>query len=217
MKVTYRFSIPFTLLTFAGCQIMDPYTGESKTSNATKFGLGAAIVCGLIGARDSSKRARNAAAGCGAIGAGVGAYMDQQEKELRDQLVNTGVQVERDGDNLRLVMPNNITFETDRFDLKDSFGDVLDSVILVLNKYPDTNLAIVGHTDSTGAASYNMELSQKRASSVATYLLSRQVDASRISSSGAGESSPVADNQTSEGRALNRRVELSIVPFEVNG
>ena len=198
-----------------GCQVMDPYTGESKTSNATKFGLGAALVCGLIGARDSSKRARNAAAGCGAIGAGVGAYMDHQEKILRDQLVNTGVQVQRDGDNIRLIMPNNITFGTDRFDLKPSFQEVLDSVVLVLNKYPDTNLAVIGHTDSTGAASYNMDLSQKRANSVASYLISQQVDSARLSSNGAGETQPVASNDTNEGRALNRRVELSIIPKQV--
>ena len=215
MKMMNRLTLLLTMFIFAGCQVMDPYTGESKTSNATKFGLGAALVCGLIGARDSSKRARNAAAGCGAIGAGVGAYMDHQEKILRDQLVNTGVQVQRDGDNIRLIMPNNITFGTDRFDLKPSFQEVLDSVVLVLNKYPDTNLAVIGHTDSTGAASYNMDLSQKRANSVASYLISQQVDSARLSSNGAGETQPVASNDTNEGRALNRRVELSIIPKQV--
>ena len=215
MKLTYRLAILSTLVILTGCQTLDPYTGDSQTSKATKYGIGAAIVCGLIGAGESSKRARNAAAGCGAIGAGVGAYMDNQEIELRDQLVNSGVQVQRDGDNIRLIMPNNITFGTDRYDLRDSFTEVLNSVVLVLNKYPDTTLAIVGHTDSTGAASYNMELSQKRATSVASHLLSRQVEASRISSSGAGESQPIADNQTTQGRALNRRVELSIVPKQV--
>ena len=215
MKLMTRLTVLLTLLVFSGCQVMDPYTGESKTSNATKFGLGAALVCGLIGARDSSKRARNAAAGCGAIGVGVGAYMDHQEKILRDELVNTGVQVERDGDNIRLIMPNNITFGTDRYDLKDSFAQVLNSVVLVLNKYPDTTLAVVGHTDSTGADSYNMELSQRRASTVASYLISQQVDSSRISTRGAGETQPVASNDSDEGRALNRRVELSIVPKQV--
>ena len=215
MKLMTRLTVLLTLLIFSGCQVMDPYTGESKTSNATKFGLGAALVCGLIGARDSGKRARNAAAGCGAIGAGVGAYMDHQEKILRDELVNTGVQVERDGDNIRLIMPNNITFGTDRYDLKDSFAQVLNSVVLVLNKYPDTTLAVVGHTDSTGADSYNMELSQRRAGTVASYLISQQVDSSRISTRGAGETQPVASNDTTEGRAQNRRVELSIVPKQV--
>ena len=82
---------------------MDPYTGESKTSRATTYGLGAAIVCGLIGAGESGKRARNAAAGCGAIGAGIGIYMDTQENELRKQLVDSGVQVQREGDNIRLM------------------------------------------------------------------------------------------------------------------
>lgn len=215
MKLITRLTLLLTLFVFSGCQVMDPYTGESKTSNATKFGLGAALVCGLIGSRDSGKHARNAAAGCGAIGVGVGAYMDHQEKILRDELVNTGVQVQRDGDNIRLIMPNNITFGTDRYDLKDSFAEVLNSVVLVLNKYPDTNLAVVGHTDSTGADSYNMELSQRRASTVASFLISQQVDSSRISTRGAGETQPVASNDTNEGRAQNRRVELSIVPKQV--
>ncbi len=215
MKLLTRMTVFLSLIILSGCQVMDPYTGESKTSNATKIGIGAALVCGLIGARDSGKRARNAAAGCGAIGAGVGAYMDHQEKLLRDQLVNTGVQVQRDGDNIRLIMPNNITFETDRYDLKSSFQEVLNSVVLVLNKYPDTNLAVIGHTDSTGADSYNMELSQRRASSVASYLMSQQVDSARLSTRGAGETQPVASNDTKEGRALNRRVELSIVPKQV--
>lgn len=215
MKLITRLTLLLTLFVFSGCQVMDPYTGESKTSNATKFGLGAALVCGLIGSRDSGKHARNAAAGCGAIGVGVGAYMDHQEKILRDELVNTGVQVQRDGDNIRLIMPNNITFGTDRYDLKDSFAEVLNSVVLVLNKYPDTNLAVVGHTDSTGADSYNMELSQRRASTVASFLMSQQVDSSRISTRGAGETQPVASNDTNEGRAQNRRVELSIVPKQV--
>lgn len=215
MKYIKHSIVLFTLFIFSGCQVMDPYTGESKTSKATKYGLGAAIICGLIGAGESGKRARNAAAGCGAIGVGVGAYMDHQEKLLRDQLVGTGVQVQREGDNLRLIMPHNITFETDQFNLKPSFTEVLDSVVLVLNKYPDTRLAVIGHTDSVGAASYNMELSRKRANSVAEFLLRRQVEPSRISTSGAGESQPVATNVNEAGRAQNRRVELSIVPIQV--
>jgi outer membrane protein OmpA-like peptidoglycan-associated protein len=174
--------------------------------------LGAAIICGLIGAGESGKRARNAAAGCGAIGAGIGAYMDHQEKILREQLVGTGVQVAREGDNIRLIMPNNITFATDRYDLKPSFADTLDSVILVLNKYPDTRLAVVGHTDSVGAVSYNQTLSEKRARAVADYLMSRQVEPSRITTAGAGETQPIASNVDEAGRAQNRRVELSIIP-----
>ena len=214
MKKTHVYIIA-ACLGLSGCQVMDPYTGESRTSNATKFGLGAALVCGLIGSRQSGQRARNAAAGCGAIGAGVGAYMDHQEQLLREQLVNSGVQVERDGDNIRLVMPNNITFETDRHDLKNSFTQTLDSVVLVLNKYVDTSLVVEGHTDSTGAAEYNLELSKKRANAVANYLVAQNMDPVRVAVTGMGESRPVASNAEPSGRALNRRVELRIAPKQI--
>ena len=213
MKVFSKLLVAAVCVSLSACQVLDPYTGESKTSNATKYGLGAAFVCGLIGSTKSGKRARNAAAGCGAIGASVGLYMDTQENELRKQLVGTGVQVQREGDKIHLVMPNKITFDTDRSDLRTSFSEVLDSIILVLNQYPDTRLNIVGHTDSTGSDSYNMTLSNKRANAVALYLVGQNVASNRVSSSGAGESSPVASNSTEAGRSLNRRVELSISPL----
>jgi len=217
MNLTSRLLILLTCITLSACQVLDPYTGESKTSKATTYGIGAAIVCGLIGAGKSGKRARNAAAGCGAIGASVGAYMDHQENELREQLVGTGVQVKREGHNIRLIMPNNITFDTDRSDLRASFLEVLGSIVKVLNHYPDTMLNIVGHTDSTGSDAYNMTLSNKRANAVSQHLISRNVAPSRVSAMGAGERYPVASNQTAEGRALNRRVELSIAPMNIGG
>jgi len=138
--------------------------------------------------------------------------MDTQENELRKQLVNTGIQVQRDGDNVRLIMPNNITFDTDRSDLRASFTEVLNSIILVLNHYPDTTLNIVGHTDSVGSDAYNLTLSNNRANAVAQYLVSQNVAPSRVTSRGAGEKYPVASNDSESGRSLNRRVELSIAP-----
>ena len=122
-------------LSLSACQVLDPYTGESSTSKAVTYGIGAALVCGLIGATKSCWRARNAAAGCGAIGASVGLYRDTQENELRKQLMNTGVQVKREGDRIRLIMPNNIIFDTARSDLQASFMEVLNSIIIVLNQY----------------------------------------------------------------------------------
>ena len=95
----------------------NPYTGEQQASKAATYGLGAAAVCGLVGAMDSREKARNAALGCGLVGAGVGAYMDVQEAKLREQLQGTGVQVVREGDNIRLIMPGNITFATDSYQL----------------------------------------------------------------------------------------------------
>jgi outer membrane protein OmpA-like peptidoglycan-associated protein len=195
----------------AGCTT-NPYTGEQQVSKAATYGAGAAAVCGLVGAIDSSQHARNAALGCGIVGAGVGAYMDVQEAKLREQLQGTGVSVVRDGDNIRLVMPGNITFQTDSYNLRGDFYPVLNSVGQVLAKYADTTIRVTGHTDNTGSRQYNQTLSERRASSVADYLVTRQVDRTRMLVQGMSFDQPIADNGTAEGRAQNRRVELYILP-----
>ena len=194
----------------SACQSIDPYTRESKTNNATKgAGIGA-LVCGLIGATKNSKNARNAAAACGVIGAGIGAYMDSQEAELREQLETTGVMVERNGDDINLIMPGNITFATNKSVIQDGFYEVLDSVALVLANYRDTQIEVEGHTDSTGSISHNLKLSEQRAISVSDYLISKGVGQNRIIHLGKGPMQPIADNQSAEGRAQNRRVEIRI-------
>lgn len=190
----------------------NPYTGEQEASKAAKYGGGAAVACGLIGAIDSGKHARNAALGCGLVGAGVGAYMDVQEKKLREELQGTGVSVAREGDNIRLIMPGNITFETDSYNLRGDFYPVLNSVGTVLAKYHDTTLRVTGHTDNTGSKQYNQTLSEKRARSVADYLTTREVSPTRQLVQGMAFNQPIADNGTSAGRAQNRRVELYILP-----
>ena len=199
-----------------GCTIIDPYTGEEKTSNTVKYGAIGAITCGLIGATRDSKSARNAALGCGAIGAGIGAYMDSQEKELREELAGTGVGVQRDGDQIHLIMPGDITFQTDRYAIDSDFYPVLDSVAKVLYKFRDTNLEVAGFTDSVGSDSYNQQLSEKRAQSVASYLRQREIPDNRLRVVGYGERYPVAPNETEAGRAKNRRVELTITPDPKN-
>lgn len=204
-------------LSVSGCTVLDPYTGEEKTSKAVKYGAIGAVVCGIIGSTRNSNSARNAALGCGAIGAGVGAYMDHQEKELREELAGTGVGVQRDGDQINLIMPGDITFATDRFDINGDFYPVLTSVSKVLFKFKDTNLEVAGFTDSTGSDAYNQELSQKRASSVASYLRSKQVESGRLKSVGLGEAHPIASNDSDAGRARNRRVELTIIPVQPAG
>lgn len=193
----------------------NPYTGEQQASKAATYGAGAAAVCGLIGSMDSSKKARNAALGCGIVGAGVGAYMDVQEAKLREQLQGTGVQVVREGDNIRLIMPGNITFASDSYHLRPDFYPVLDSVGLVLSKYADTTMRVTGHTDNTGSRQHNQTLSERRARSVADYLISRDIAHSRMYVQGVGFDQPIADNNTADGRAVNRRVELYILPKAV--
>ena len=195
----------------SACTI-NPYTGEQQASKAATYGAGAAAVCGLVGAMDSREKARNAALGCGIVGAGIGAYMDVQEAKLREQLQGTGVQVVREGDNIRLIMPGNITFQSDSYQLRSNFYDVLNSVGVVLAKYADTTIRVSGHTDSTGSSQYNQTLSEKRAASVADYLATRDVLRSRMYVQGVGFDQPIADNDTAEGRAMNRRVELYILP-----
>ena len=205
----------------SGCETFDPYTGEEKVSNTAKgAGIGAGIgaVLAYVANKDESSKERKKrmlqAAGIGAIaGGGVGYYMDTQEAKLRKQLRGTGVSVERAGDNINLIMPGNITFVSNGHDLNADFYEIMDSVILVLQEFEKTVIVVAGHTDSVGSNEYNQALSQRRANSVAQYLLSKDVAGARIETVGFGEDAPVADNTIAEGRSLNRRVELSLLPI----
>ncbi len=211
MQNTFKITAIAGSLLLTACTV-NPYTGEQQASKAATYGAGAAAVCGLIGSIDSSKHARNAALGCGLVGAGVGAYMDVQEVRLREELRGTGVSVSREGDNIRLIMPGNITFETDSYNLRGDVYPVLNSVGKVLAKYNDTTLRVTGHTDNTGSKAYNQTLSERRARSVADYLATQGVSSSRAFSEGRSFDQPIASNATASGRAQNRRVELYILP-----
>ena len=202
-------------LFLGACTTIDPYTRDEKTSNAVKgAGIGAlsGAVIGVI-AGDNRKSAL-IGAGVGALaGGGIGYYMDVQEAKLRQELEATGVSVTRYGDSIILNMPGNITFKTDSSDISADFYRVLGSVAKVLNEYEKTYVDIYGHTDSVGQASYNMTLSQRRADSVSRYLQSREVLPQRIITKGVGEDHPVASNDTAQGRAQNRRVEIKLTPI----
>ena len=139
--------------------------------------------------------------------------MDQQEAKLRAELQGSGVSVYRDGNNITLNMPGNVTFATGSSDLSAEFFDVLASVSKVLDEFDQTVIEVAGHTDSTGSESYNQGLSERRAVSVAQYLDSHGIDDERLLTIGAGEQRPVADNDSSAGRQANRRVELTMVPI----
>jgi outer membrane protein OmpA-like peptidoglycan-associated protein len=207
-------------MTASGCKTMDAYTGEQKTSSATKggaIGAGIGALIGYVSARDKSSRARRKAmligAGVGGLsGAAVGNYMDKQESELRNQLEGTGVSVTRNGDELILNMPGNITFDTGKSNLKPQFYDVLDSVVLVLKKFDKTLIEVAGHTDSVGSKAFNQKLSYYRATSVGNYLMDKGIDFDRVMTVGRGEDRPIASNKTAAGRQLNRRVELTLIP-----
>jgi outer membrane protein OmpA-like peptidoglycan-associated protein len=210
-----------SIIALSGCETFDAYTGESKTSNTAKgAGIGASIGLALayVQNRDKSssdrKKAMLKGAGIGAIaGGGVGYYMDSQEAKLRKQLRSTGVSVERDGDNINLIMPGNITFESGGSNLSNSFYAVMDSVVLVVQEFDKTIIVTAGHTDSKGSDSYNQLLSERRATTVSGYLRHKGVVEARLETIGFGETQPLADNATAEGRALNRRVEISLFPI----
>lgn len=190
----------------------DPYTGESKVAKtAWGTGIGAAAGAGIGALIGGEKGALIGAGIGGATGAATGGYMDIQASKLRQKLTGTGVQVARDGDNIRLIMPNSITFNTNESVIKTSANNVLDSVALVAKEYDKTRLQIVGYTDSTGNDKINQPLSERRAAAVANYLALRGVQGSRISSYGAGDANPIASNATADGKAQNRRVEITLI------
>ncbi|UOP07803.1 OmpA family protein [Alysiella crassa] len=214
MKMFQKMTLVATVaaLGLSGC-VTNANTGERQVSKTAAYGVGAAVTCGIIGAiTHGSKGARNSAAACGAVGAGVGGYMDYQEAKLREQLQGTGVDIQRDGNQIKLTMPENVTFATGRYDLSEHAQTSLNGAAQTLAKYNETTIRIIGHTDSTGNDGINIPLSQNRATAVAQYLVSKGVAANRISTSGRGASSPIATNTTPEGRALNRRVEILIDP-----
>jgi outer membrane protein OmpA-like peptidoglycan-associated protein len=207
------------ILPLAAC-VTDPETGKKTISKAAIGGLGGAVGGYLLGDLIGGKRDRTEkilGAGIGAVaGAGVGYYMDEQEKKLREQTAGTGVDVIREGDNLVLDMPSGITFGVDSSTVQPSFQATLDKVASTLTQYEKTYVDVMGHTDSTGSDAYNQALSERRASAVAGYLTSRGVQSARLATKGYGESQPKASNLDEAGRAANRRVEIRVVPVTTN-
>ncbi|MCU6665327.1 MAG: OmpA family lipoprotein [Silvania sp.] len=205
-------------LVVSGCTT-NPYTGERE---AGKSGIGAGIgslVGAGVGALSSSKKDRGkgaligAAAGA-ALGGGAGYYMDVQEAKLREKMQGTGVSVTRSGDNIILNMPNNVTFDSNSSTLKPAGANTLTGVAMVLKEYGKTAVNVLGYTDSTGSQDLNMRLSQQRADAVASSLITQGVAAPRIRASGMGPANPIASNSTAEGKAQNRRVEITLSPTQ---
>lgn len=198
----------------------DPNTPQNEDPNRTArgalIGAGIGVVAGLLSGDDATERRQHAmiGAGIGALAGGaIGRYQDQQEAALRQQMQGTGVEVVRQGDNITLDMPSAITFGFDSSSLNPSFYGTLDRVAATLREYGQTIIEVAGHTDSVGTDSYNQALSVRRAQAVADYLIARGVHRDRIIVVGAGETRPVASNDTEAGRAENRRVEITIVPL----
>ena len=204
------------LVTTSACTT-DPVTGQRSISKAALGGIGGALGGYLLGdlvggRRDRTEKILGAGIG-GLAGAGIGAYMDKQERDLRARTAGTDVQVIRQGDDLVLNIPSGITFAYDSANVAPQFQRTLDQVADTLAQYNQTYIDVYGHTDSTGSDAYNQTLSERRATSVADYLSGRGVQAARIGTRGYGETQPIAANDTDAGRAANRRVEIKIVPI----
>jgi len=194
-------------LMIAGCTT-DPYTGEQKVSKAAMGATAGALLGAAVSSKDD--RAKGAVIGA-AVGGGAGYYFDRQEQILRQKLQGTGVSVTRTQTGIILNMPGNISFPSGQYAILPSFYDVLNSVSLVLKEFDKTAVKVSGHTDSTGGFEMNQKLSENRASSVADYLASQGVARTRLHSYGYGPRYPIASNDSPDGRAANRRVELEIL------
>lgn len=199
-----------------GC-VTDPETGKKRISNAAIGGIGGALGGYLLGDLIGGKNSRTeeiVGAGIGAVaGAGVGYYMDEQEKKLRQRTAGTGIDVERQGDQLVLNMPGDVTFDYNSALVKSQFRSALDNVASTLAEYPSTYIDVYGHTDSTGSDSYNQGLSERRASSVADYLGGRGIQRARMATMGYGESQLKCSPERGEtDYQCNRRVEIRIAP-----
>lgn len=220
MRSKFLAAAALTALVSTAACTTDPVTGERRISKAAIGGIGGALGGYLLGDLVGGRRDRTekiVGAGIGGLaGAGIGAYMDRQERELRARTAGTAVQVIREGDNLVLNMPSGITFAYDRADVQPQFQRTLDQVAATLAQYNQTYLDVYGHTDSTGSVAYNQTLSERRATAVADYLAARGVQPARLGTRGFGETQPMASNDTDAGRAVNRRVEIKIVPINQN-
>lgn len=203
------------LLSTAAC-VTDPNTGERKVSRTAIGGVGGALGGYLLGGLIGGKTGRIVGAGLGGVaGAAVGYTMDKQIKELKEQTAGSGVDVTEvgDGEAILVNLPDGVTFAVDSSTISPGFQTTLDQIANSMVQYPNSLIDVMGHTDSTGSDQYNLDLSKRRADSVANYLVMRGVSRARIETVGYGEQYPIADNATAEGRARNRRVELKITPI----
>ena len=198
-------------LSLSACETMkntmdsiDIFDGDQATSSADASGFDASA--------DPRKHAMMRAGVATVDAESAGYYMDQQEASLRDQLSGTEVAVTRVGETIILSMPGSATFSSGSSSLQSKFFVVLDSVVVVLDEFNQTYIDIIGHTDSKGSREYNQRLSERRAQSVASYFESQAVISERLLAGDMGEADPIAPNDTREGRAMNRRVEIKLTP-----
>jgi outer membrane protein OmpA-like peptidoglycan-associated protein len=197
------------LLGGCGCATMN------NTGKGAVIGAAGGAAAGALVGRAAGNTLVGAIVGAaigGTAGAFIGRYMDKQAEEMRRDL--EGAKIERIGEAIKITFDSGLLFDVDRYELRPASRDNLAKLAVILNKYPDTNILIEGHTDSTGARDYNLTLSERRARSVSSALARLEVQSSRFNVMGYGPDQPVATNDTAEGRQQNRRVDLAIMANE---
>lgn len=204
----------------AGCATYTGQTNDPNDPNRTRNGalIGASIgaVAGLLSGKDATERRQRAMVGAGIgglAGAGIGAYQDRQEAELRRQTAGTGVDVQRDGDVIKLNLPDGVTFDFNKTEVKPQFYPALNNIAGTIKEYNQTIVEINGHTDNVGSLAANQKVSEGRAQAVGNYLAGQGVQSVRMEMHGYNYQYPVADNTTDAGRAKNRRVEIRLIPI----
>lgn len=216
MVKSLGYSVMFLLLLFAGCATQQEVAGK-KTATGAAVGAAAGAVTGAVIGHQAGSRTKGAVIGGvagAAIGTAIGYELDKQAKEL-EQIPN--MEVARHEDSLTVTMSDAVLFDTNSAALKPQAQSVLAQTADVMIRYPDSDLLVKGHTDSTGSEAYNQDLSERRAKSVQNFLISKGVAPQRITAIGFGKTMPVASNDTPEGRAQNRRVEIEIRPRQATG
>ncbi len=203
------------------------YTGQTndpndpnRTGRGALIGAGIGAVAGLLSGSDATERRQRAMVGAGLgglAGAGIGAYQDRQEAALRRETAGTGVDVERDGDVIKLNLPDGVTFDFNKTNIKPQFYPALNSIATTLKQYDQTIVEINGHTDNIGSLAANQKISDERAQSVGAYLAGQGVQPVRLEMRGYNYQYPIASNDTEQGRALNRRVEIRLIPLRSGG
>ena len=221
-----QYAIKTTLLAL-GCTLLlgscASYTGQTsdpndpnRTRTGALIGAGIGAAVGLLSGSDATERRQRALVGLGVgalSGGAIGAYQDRQEAELRRQTAGTGVDVTREGDVIKLNLPDGVTFDFGKADLKSQFYPALNNIATTLKQYDQTIVEVTGHTDAIGSDAVNQKLSEQRASSVGNYLIGQGLMRERFEIIGMGKRYPNASNDTDSGRALNRRVEIRLQPL----
>ncbi len=204
-------------LFLTACTPVDQYSADpnQRTKEGALTGAGIGALAGILtgdGGKNKLDRAVVGAAIGGLAGGVVGSNLDKQARELQASISDSRVRIINEGNQLRVVMPEGILFATDSASVQPGIQNDLYAVAENLNRYPNSRVEVIGHTDNTGSAAYNQDLSQRRAAAVSAVLRNGGVSSARIASYGRGEDMPVASNLTAEGRAQNRRVEILIIP-----